>query len=61
MVGDEAGRAFPGRDMARLSGEAGLFCSNEELSSQGLRAMCHWQGAAILNVVVIMPVQVVWK
>lgn len=49
MVGDEAGRAFPGRDMARLSGEAGLFCSNEELSSQGLRAMCRLAGSCHLE------------
>lgn len=54
VVGDEPGRAFPGRDMAPLSGKAGLFCSNEELSSE---PCVGWQGAAILNVVVIVPAQ----
>lgn len=49
MVGDEAGRAFPGRDITSLSGEVGLFCSNEEFSSQGLRATCRLAGSCHLE------------
>lgn len=41
--------AFPGQDIACLSGEAGLFCSNEEFSSQGLRATCRLAGSCHLE------------